>query len=45
MNANLILFFILAGLAVLSAIGMLLSRNALYSALYLIINFATVAVI
>jgi len=41
---NLILFLILAGLAILSALGMLLSRNALYSALYLIINFITVAV-
>jgi NADH-quinone oxidoreductase subunit J len=44
MNVNLILFLLLAGLAVLSALGMLLSRNALYSALFLIINFATVAV-
>ena len=45
MTANLIFFLLLAGLAVLSALGMLLSRNALYSALFLIINFATVAVI
>ena len=44
MSINLLLFLILAGLAVLSALGMLLSRNALYSALYLIINFITVAV-
>ena len=44
MSLNLLLFLILAGLAVLSALGMLLSRNALYSALYLIINFITVAV-
>ena len=44
MTVNLLLFLVLAGLAVLSALGMLLSRNALYSALYLIINFATVAV-
>jgi NADH-quinone oxidoreductase subunit J len=44
MSLNLLLFLVLAGLAVLSALGMLLSRNALYSALYLIINFATVAV-
>ena len=44
MSLNLLLFLILAGLAVLSALGMLLSRNALYSALYLIINFTTVAV-
>jgi NADH-quinone oxidoreductase subunit J len=44
MSLNLLLFFVLAGLAVLSALGMLLSRNALYSALFLIINFITVAV-
>jgi len=44
MSLNLLLFLILAGLAVLSALGMLLSRNALYSALYLIVNFITVAV-
>jgi NADH-quinone oxidoreductase subunit J len=44
MSLNLLLFLVLAGLAVLSALGMLLSRNALYSALYLVINFASVAV-
>lgn len=44
MSLNLLLFLILTGLAVLSALGMLFSRNALYSALFLIINFATVAV-
>src|SRR3989304_5938587 len=44
MSLNLLLFFVLAGLAVLSALGMLLSRSALYSALFLIINFITVAV-
>ncbi len=44
MTVNLLLFTVLGGLAVLSALGMLLSRNALYSALYLIINFVTVAV-
>jgi NADH-quinone oxidoreductase subunit J len=44
MSLNLLLFLVLAGLAVLSALGMLLSRSALYSALYLIINFVTVAV-
>ncbi len=39
-----ILFFVLAAVAVASALGMLLSRNAVYAALFLIINFATVAV-
>jgi NADH-quinone oxidoreductase subunit J len=44
MDANLIVFFILAVVAVGSALGMLLSKNAVYSALFLILNFATVAV-
>ena len=44
MTLNLILFFILAIVAVASALGMLLSKNAVYSALFLILNFATVAV-
>ncbi len=44
MTLNLILFFTLAIVAVASALGMLLSKNAVYSALFLILNFATVAV-
>jgi len=44
MNANLIVFIILAVVAIGSALGMLLNRNAIYSALFLILNFATVAV-
>ena len=44
MDANLIVFIILAVVAVGSALGMLLQKNAVYSALYLILNFATVAV-
>lgn len=39
-----ILFFSLALIAVVSALGMLFSRNAVYAALYLVLNFATVAV-
>lgn len=39
-----VIFFGLALVAVASALGMLLSRNAVYSALNLIINFVTVAV-
>jgi len=39
-----ILFFSLALIAVASALGMLFSRNAIYAALYLVLNFATVAV-
>lgn len=44
MSVDWIVFIGLAIVAVLSAIGMLLSRNAIYSALYLILNFSTVAV-
>ncbi len=44
MTLNLLLFLILAAVAIASALGMLLSRHALYSALYLILNFGTVAV-
>ena len=44
MTAQIILFFILALVAVVSALGMLLSRNAVYAALFLIVNFGTVAV-
>jgi NADH-quinone oxidoreductase subunit J len=40
-----ILFLVLAAVAVLSAFGMLRSRNAVHSALYLILNFGTVAVL
>lgn len=39
-----ILFFILALVSIASALGMLLSKNAIYSALFLILNFGTVAV-
>jgi NADH-quinone oxidoreductase subunit J len=39
-----ILFIILALVAIGSALGMLLSKNAIYSALFLILNFGTVAV-
>jgi NADH-quinone oxidoreductase subunit J len=45
MTLNLILFLALAAIAVLSALGMLLSRNAIYAVLYLIVNFASVAVL
>jgi NADH-quinone oxidoreductase subunit J len=44
MTIDLILFFVLAALAVASALGMLLSRSAIYSALFLVLNFGTVAV-
>ena len=44
MNLTLILFIVLAAVAVASAIGLLVSRNTVYAALFLVLNFATVAV-
>ena len=44
MTSDFILFLILAIIAVASAVSMLFSRNAVYSALFLVINFATIAV-
>jgi NADH-quinone oxidoreductase subunit J len=44
MTIDLLLFFGLAIVAVSAAIAMLVSRNAVYSALFLIVNFATIAV-
>jgi len=44
MTINLILFLILGVTAVATALGMLFSRNAVYAALFLILNFGTVAV-
>ncbi len=45
MSAQLIFFLLLAAIAVISALGMLLSSNAIYSALFLILNFTTIAVL
>jgi NADH-quinone oxidoreductase subunit J len=45
MSAALIVFIILAVIAVAAALAMLLSTNTVYSALYLIINFIAVGVI
>jgi len=42
---DLILFLALAVTAILTATAMLASRNTVYSALYLVLNFVTVAVI
>lgn len=44
MTFDFLLFIVLAVVAVASALSMLLSRNAVYSALFLVINFATIAV-
>ena len=44
MTLDLILFHVLALVATATAMGMLISRNAVYSALFLVLNFITVAV-
>jgi len=44
MTSELIIFLVLSLVAVSSALGMLFSRNAVYSALFLVLNFVTVAV-
>ncbi|MFZ5809483.1 MAG: NADH-quinone oxidoreductase subunit J [Chloroflexota bacterium] len=44
MSVDWVVFLGLAVVAVFSALGMLFSRNAIYSALYLIVNFSAVAV-
>jgi NADH-quinone oxidoreductase subunit J len=43
MQAEMILFLILALVAVASAVAMLLARNPVYSAVFLILNFSTIA--
>jgi NADH-quinone oxidoreductase subunit J len=43
MNVGLIVFLILAFIAVAAAVAMLVSRNTIYSALFLVLNFITVA--
>ena len=44
MTLELISFLVLAIIAIATAAGMLVSRNAIYSALFLVLNFTTVAV-
>lgn len=44
MDYTLILFIVLAVVAFASAVGLLVSRNTVYAALFLVLNFATVAV-
>ena len=44
MSAELITFFVLAIIAIAAALGMLFSRSAIYSALFLVLNLGTVAV-
>ncbi|NWG06061.1 MAG: NADH-quinone oxidoreductase subunit J [Chloroflexi bacterium] len=44
MSGELILFLVLALVAIATALGMLLNRNSVYSALFLVMNFIAVAV-
>src|SRR5512145_1930774 len=44
MSLDLIFFLLLSLIAISTALGMLFSRNAVYSALFLVMNFITVAV-
>ncbi len=44
MTIDLFVFLVLALVAIGTALGMLLSRSAVYSALFLVLNFGTVAV-
>ena len=43
MTVEFVLFIVLGAIAVMAALGMLLSSNAIYSALFLVVNFAVVA--
>ena len=42
-TVQLVIFFVLAAVAVGAALGMLLSRNAIHSALFLVLNFGVMA--
>jgi len=45
MTTSLVFFILLAILAIASAVAMIVSRSAIYSALFLVLNFLAVAVI
>jgi NADH-quinone oxidoreductase subunit J len=45
MTTDLAVFLFLAAIAIISAISMLFARNSVYSALFLVLNLATVAVL
>jgi NADH-quinone oxidoreductase subunit J len=45
MTPQLLIFLVLAAIAVTAAVAMLLSRNTVYSALFLIMNFVAIAAI
>ena len=45
MNIDMIIFLGLAAVAIATAVSMLISRNAIYSAVFLVMNFITIAVL
>lgn len=45
MTIGILIFIILGIIAIASALGLILSRNTIYSALFLILNFLTVGVV
>jgi NADH-quinone oxidoreductase subunit J len=45
MTLDLALFMALASIAIISAVAMLASRGAVYSALFLVLNFLTIAIL
>ena len=44
MSSDLIVFLVLSLVSIATALGMLFSKNAVYSALFLVLNFVTVAI-
>src|SRR5215212_1472817 len=44
LTPEIVVFFLLAAVSIGAAIGMLFSRNAIHSALFLVLNFAVVSV-
>ncbi len=44
MTIQLLLFLVLAAVAIVSALGMIVSRNAVYAALFLVLDFMTFAI-
>ncbi len=45
MTQELIIFFILAAVAIVTAISMLVSKSSIYAVMFLVLNFVTVAVL
>ncbi len=45
MQIGAIFFYLVAAIVIATSLGMLISRNAIYSALFLVLNFASVAIL